>query len=274
MKPIVHASGLAVARRQPGAAARTVLHGVDCMVEPGEVVMLIGPNGAGKSTLLAALAGDLKPAAGGVWFDGRPLARWAPAELARRRAVLPQHAALNLPFTAAEVVRLACMARLDGRRAVSAVVEAAMAETGVDHLAGRAVTALSGGEQARVHLARALAQIWPAEPSASTRNLLLLDEPCASLDPHFQHALCAAVRGFVRRTGAGALISLHDMNLAAQYGDRIVALQDGRAVAEGLPREVLTRAFVRDCFAVDADLRTVDAALLVATRPLADTARR
>lgn len=269
MTAMLEVRSLKVARRQAGQPQpRVVLEDVDCAVDDGEVVMLIGPNGAGKSTLLSTMAGDLHPVAGRVSFKGRPLRQWAAADLARQRAVLPQRAGLSLPFTVDEVVRLGCLARVEPGRELVRIVRAALEAAGVMHLAQRLMPALSGGEQARVQVARVLAQVWPAEGAAGSGRLLLLDEPCASLDPHYQHSVCAVVRDFARRTGAAAIVTMHDMNLAAQYADRIVALREGKVIADGAPREVLTRDFVRHCFAVDAAHWLAGEELLVATRPL------
>lgn len=291
--PVLRVDGLTVHRRQRGGVDRPAVRDVSLSVAPGELVMLIGPNGAGKSTLLAAVSGDLAPASGHIDFDGKPLASWHRKILAQRRAVLPQRAGLSLPFTVQEVIRLGCLARTGSHATIARISNEAATAAGVDHLAHRSMTELSGGEQARVHLARVLAQIWPgtgplagaggwpesaaateAETMPPTRNLLLLDEPCASLDPHHQHAVCTVVRDFAHRTGTGVVITMHDMNLAGQYGDRVVALLDGMIAADGTPRDVLTRSFVQHCFAVDAARLDVDAdsGLLVATRPWAGQA--
>jgi iron complex transport system ATP-binding protein len=270
-----------VHRRQRDGADHAVLSDVSMSVKSGELVMLIGPNGAGKSTLLSAVAGDLKATTGRIELDGRPLGEWPRQVLAQRRAVLPQRAGLSLPFTVNEVIRLGCLARTGGQSALNRIVADAALAAGVDHLADRSMTQLSGGEQARVHLARVLAQVWPegssnassnaaSQPSSSTRNLLLLDEPCASLDPHHQHAVCTLVRDFAHRTGCGVVITMHDMNLAGQYGDRVVALLDGAVAADGPPQDVLTRHFVQRCFAVDAARLDIGNGLLVATRPWAE----
>ena len=273
--PVLRVDALTVHRRQRGGADHAVLRDVSLTVAPGELVMLIGPNGAGKSTLLAAVSGDLAPASGRIDVDGKPLASWHRKTLAQRRAVLPQRAGLSLPFTVQEVIKLGCLARTGSHATLTRIVNEAAAAAGVDHLAHRSMTQLSGGEQARVHLARVLAQIWPEGGHAAqtgtepTRNLLLLDEPCASLDPHHQHAVCTVVRDFAHRTGTGVVVTMHDMNLAGQYGDRVVALLDGAVVANGRPHDVLTRTFVQQCFAVDAARIDADGGLLVATRPWA-----
>jgi len=273
--PVLRVDALTVHRRQRGGADHAVLRDVSLTVAPGELVMLIGPNGAGKSTLLAAVSGDLAPASGRIDFDGKPLASWHRKTLAQCRAVLPQRAGLSLPFTVQEVIQLGCLARTGSHATLARLADEAATAAGVDHLADRSMTQLSGGEQARVHLARVLAQIWPEGGHAAqtgtepTRNLLLLDEPCASLDPHHQHAVCTVVRDFAHRTGTGVVVTMHDMNLAGQYGDRVVALLDGAVVANGRPHDVLTRTFVQQCFAVDAARIDADGGLLVATRPWA-----
>lgn len=270
---LLQTSGLTVKRAQRDGSHRTTLNNVACSVAPGEIIMLIGPNGAGKSTLLATFSGDLKPSSGSIVFDGVNLHDWPAQKLARRRAVLPQRAALSLPFTVEEIVHLGCLARTEARRDIATIVRAAATAAGVDHLMDRAITGLSGGEQARVHLARVLAQIWPDahasdQDLAAGRNLLLLDEPCASLDPHHQHAVCTLVRDFAHRTGTAIIVTMHDMNLAAQYADRILALREGKLIAAGTPRQVLTRDFVRHCFTVDAAYIHADAGMLMATKPL------
>lgn len=218
--------------RHGGGPARRVLDDIDFEVTAGEVVALVGPNGAGKSTLLAVLAGELDPGHGTVELDGRPLTGWTPIDMARRRAVLPQAHTVGFPFTAAEVV---AMGRAPWQRTPRAghddtAVAAALAATDSTHLAGRAFTGLSGGERARVALARVLAQ---------DTTTLLLDEPTAALDLGHQEAVLtlAAERA---AAGAAVVVVLHDLASAAAYADRVAVLDDGRLAAAGTPREVLT----------------------------------
>lgn len=210
---------------------RTVLSGVGLQVVTGQVLALVGPNGAGKSTLLAALAADLPATAGEVRVAGRPVAGWTPRELALRRAVLPQTAVLSFPFTAEEVVRMgrAPWAGLPAADEDEPVVREAMARTEVAALAARPFGALSGGERARVALARVLAQRAP---------LLLLDEPTAALDLRHQEL---ALRVCRERAAAGdaVVVVLHDLGLAAAYADRIAVLRHGRVAADGPPARVL-----------------------------------
>lgn len=210
---------------------RPVVDGVDLAVGAGELVALVGPNGAGKSTLLAALAGDV-PCEGTVLLGGRELRGYRAAELARTRAVLPQHATLSFPFTAGEVVRMG-RAPWHGRPESDRdelLVGTAMRRTGTSAFAGRPFPALSGGEQARVALARVLAQAAP---------VLLLDEPTAALDLRHQEEVLATAR---ERAGAGdaVVVVLHDLGLAAAYADRVVVLADGRVTGHGPPAEVFT----------------------------------
>ncbi|MEV8531222.1 heme ABC transporter ATP-binding protein [Streptomyces sp. NPDC051211] len=209
---------------------REVLAGIDLTARAGEVLALVGPNGAGKSTLLAALAADLPAAAGEVRIDGRPAGEWSARDLALRRAVLPQAAALSFPFEVAEVVRMgrAPWAGTPYEEEDEAAVAAALAAAEADGFAARSFSALSGGERARVALARVLAQRAP---------LLLLDEPTAALDLRHQELVLRICR---ERAAAGdaVVVVLHDLGLAAAYADRAAVLHDGRIAAAGPPAEV------------------------------------
>ncbi|WP_174185412.1 heme ABC transporter ATP-binding protein [Nocardia barduliensis] len=227
----VRAAGVSVQRRG-GGQTRRVLDGVDFEAVAGQVVALVGPNGAGKSTLLAALAGELALSAGAVELDGRPLSHWTTLDMARRRAVLPQTHTVGFPFTAREVVAMgrAPWVRTERRELDEKQIAAAMAATDVEHLAARSFPTLSGGERARVALARVLAQ---------DTATLLLDEPTAALDLGHQEAVLrlAAARA---DDGAAVVVVLHDLGIAAAYADRVAVLDSGRLAADGPPREVLT----------------------------------
>ncbi|WP_054813772.1 heme ABC transporter ATP-binding protein [Nocardia arizonensis] len=229
----LRARGLGIRRRGASAATgRRVLDAVDFDVVAGQVVALVGPNGAGKSTLLAALAGELPPREGIVELDGIPLDRWTPLDMARRRAVLPQSHTVGFPFTAREVVEMgrAPWARTDLADRDDEIVDAALTAADVGHLAARPFPTLSGGERARVALARVLAQ---------DTTTLLLDEPTAALDLGHQEAVLALA---IERAAAGAavVVVLHDLGIAAAYADRVAVLDAGRIAADGPPREVLT----------------------------------
>jgi iron complex transport system ATP-binding protein len=214
---------------------RTLVDDVDLTVRRGEVVGLVGPNGAGKSTLLHAIAGDTDLVdEGSVLLGGRPARDWSIATLAGFRAVLPQRSTVGFPFPAHEVVRMGTSPWSAGAdpTSVDAAVAAALDATDALHLAERPFPTLSGGEQARVSLARTLAQRAP---------LLLLDEPTAALDlRHQELVLGLAVRHAA--DGGGAVVVLHDLGAAARYADRVVLLARGRVEADGPPAEVLTAA--------------------------------
>lgn len=236
------------------------LTSVSLEIERG-VTGLLGPNGAGKSTLLSVLTGAWAPDAGDVTLDGQPWTAWSSQARARLRAVVPQRSTLAFPFEVAEVVRMGALPHLPapdprpwwrrgwplGRARVAPptparpraeiLVAEALAEVGLQDQAHQRYTTLSGGERQRVHLARALVQLGGMR--AEHPRLLMLDEPTASLD------LAAAVDALdlARRLtarGVGALVVLHDLNLASLFADRVVVLARGRVLAQGAPRDVLT----------------------------------
>ncbi len=230
---------------------RRLLDDVTLTVAAGEVTALLGPNGAGKSTLLKALAGDLKPAQGAVYLDGRPLEAWSLIERARRRAALPQDSPLAFPFTAFEVVLLGRAPHVALRETPQdiAIAWQAMQQTGVEHLALQRYPSLSGGERQRVQLARALAQIWEAPPDGAAR-WLLLDEPTASLDLGRQYETMAVARQLAQ-DGVGVVVALHDLNLAAYAADYVAVLDRGRIAAEGRPEDALTPERIRSAFGLE-----------------------
>ncbi|MFE6893810.1 heme ABC transporter ATP-binding protein [Streptomyces sp. NPDC057694] len=219
---------------------RAVLSGVDLTVRAGEVLALVGPNGAGKSTLLAALAADLPAGSGELLVHGRPPAAWSAPELALRRALLPQSATLSFPFPVADVVRMgrAPWAGTEREDEDDAVIAAALAATETTAFTARPFAALSGGERARVALARVLAQ---------SAQLLLLDEPTAALDLRHQELVLRVCR---ERAAAGdaVVVVLHDLGLAAAHADRVAVLHGGRVTAAGPPAEVFTGPLLSEVY--------------------------
>jgi iron complex transport system ATP-binding protein len=214
---------------------RLVLRHVSLDVNPGEVLALIGPNGVGKSTLIRAGSGNLKPIGGCITIDGRDVQRLRVEDRAKAIAVVPQ--AMRLPelFSVGETVLMGRTPYLGwlGRESEKdrAVVQAALERTGTLELAQRPIGELSGGEQQRVLIARALAQ---------AAHTLLLDEPTAHLDLKHQASVLSLVCDLAHAEHYAVLIALHDLNLAAQYADRVALLSNGAVAAIGTPEEVLT----------------------------------
>ncbi len=215
--------------------ARTVLRHVSLDVQAGEVLALIGPNGVGKSTLIRTCSGTLKPIQGRVTIGGQDVHRLRVEDRAKLIAVVPQAVRLPESFSVSETVLMGRTPYLGwlGRESEPdrMAVQAALDRTATRKLAERPIGELSGGEQQRVLIARALAQ------SART---LLLDEPTAQLDLKHQAGVLSLVRDLAHAENYAVLIALHDLNLAAQYADRVALLSNGTVAAIGTPEEVLT----------------------------------
>lgn len=242
---------------------RVVLDGVDLEVRDGEVLAIVGPNGAGKSTLLSVLGGERRQAAGAVEVDGRPIGSFGALELARARAVLTQDNAVSFPFLVSEVVAMgrAPWARTPHSRDDVTIVAQSLAAADVAHLASRRMTALSGGEKARVAFARVFAQ--------RTRTVLL-DEPTASLDLRHEEEVMRLARA-IAGEGRAVGVVLHDLALAAAYADRMVLVAHGRLVAVGTPAQVLTEELVAAAYGLPVRVVELDGApVVVPIRDLAD----
>ncbi len=232
---------------------RVLLDRVDADIRGGEMIGLIGPNGAGKTTLLRVIAKLSEPHSGCVTLDDIPLSRISPAILARRCAYLAQGAQAHWPLSVERVVALGRLPHLDWRQPLRAedqqAIELALAAAEVTHLRERTVTTLSGGERMRVLLAR----IFASQP-----QIILADEPIAALDPYHQLHVMELLRDHAHAASPAAqspqavLAVLHDLNLAARFCDRLLLMANGRIVASGAPREVLTPENLRDVYGVNA----------------------
>jgi iron complex transport system ATP-binding protein len=236
---------LSVAGLDVSLGARRVLQGVTASFRPGRVTAILGPNGSGKSTLVKALAGLLDADAGDVRLGNRSVARIAPRERARLIGYLPQDATVHWNVAVRDLVALGRFPHRSpfaGESIEDAMaIGAALAATGTNSLANRGADQLSGGERARVLLARVLA----GEP-----RWLLADEPLASLDPVHQLALLDQLRALAA-TGMGVVIVLHDLIQAARAADDVLLLKQGNVVAFGPAAEALTHQPLREAFGVE-----------------------
>lgn len=213
---------------------REVIAGLDLDAHPGAVTVILGPNGSGKSTLIRAATGEL-PYAGSITLAGAEISASPAWQLAARRGVLEQATQVAFPFTVAEIVRLGLQSGLSAGR--EGLVMQALSEVDMAEAAPRPFHELSGGQQARVHLARIRAQVWEPVDEDGPR-WLFLDEPVAALDIAHQLAVMRIMRGFAD-AGGGVVAVMHDLNLSAMIADRMVLLSEGRIVAEGPPETVL-----------------------------------
>jgi len=226
--------------------SKILLNDVSFALEPGSTVALVGPNGAGKSTLLRALAGELKPSSGNVRLKGQPVSAYPARVLSLHRAVLSQSITVTFPFTVAEIVQMGAGERTGP--SVTALADNALAEVELSDFGDRIITTLSGGEQQRAHLARVLVQLACGE-AAHGPGILLLDEPTASLDLKHQLDVLETARRCAAR-GITVVAILHDLNLAALFGQRVIVLDRGRIAGDGSPRETITDEMLTSIFGV------------------------
>lgn len=229
-----------------------------CLTLPsGRLIGLIGSNGAGKSTLLAALAGDLKPDGGQIALDGQALESIAPDKLAHRRAIMAQQTAAIFNLTVAQVLELGlhAFAHWSSRERELLLTEVAQA-TDIAQWLQQSITALSIGQQQRVHFARTLLQARAAYADHG-KVWLLLDEPTASQDPWQQQMLMSICHGFSKQDCVGVLVVMHDLTLAAQWCDEIIVLKDHGVLASGNTRDVLTPQTLKRTYGSELDVEVV-----------------
>lgn len=240
-------AGYPVSGGASGSAAKNQLREVDLTLSAGELVCVLGPNGAGKTTLIRVASGLLDARAGEVRLLGEPIAALGRADVARSLAVVEQQQELAMGFTVREVVAMGRAPHqgtwMSPSEHDAAVVDESLGRCDLASLAERPAAALSGGEQKRVAIARALSQ----EP-----KVLLLDEPGAFLDVKHQLDLYELLASQVKEHELACLVVMHDLNVAAQFADRIVLMKSGRVVAAGAVDEVMTWKTLKETF--DADL--------------------
>jgi len=232
-----------------GLDGRGIIKNVSLDVFPGEILALVGPNGAGKSTLLSLMAGDLSPASGSATLQGKEVGSYKPEEAARLRSVLMQSNTVSFPFTVWEIVEMgrAPWARTPKISEDSEAIDEALERADVLHLADRRFNQLSGGERARVSLARVLAQRTP---------VVLLDEPTAALDLKHQEDVMSTVLGLADQ-GLAVVVVVHDLSVAAAYAHRVAVVVEGRIDAVGSPGEVITAERVSRVYGVDVDIENI-----------------
>lgn len=226
-----------------------LLINVNLSLQAGEIMAVIGPNGSGKTSLLRVACGEMDAQEGCVLFGGESIGNIALRDRARRMAMLPQLSSLNFPFSVEEVILLGRSPHGSGAVRDRAIIQEVMAGLDIVHLRHRLYTQLSGGEKQRVQIARVMAQTWGEGKVWGDGKLLLLDEPTSALDLGHQQMLMALLRKLAGQ-GMGILMAVHDVNLAANHADRILALKDGRALALGPADRVITPKIMEELYDV------------------------
>jgi len=237
-------------RHRADAPRGFALHDISLQIPRGSLTGVLGPNGCGKTTLLKLLSGVIHPDAGSVDLDNQPLSQMGRRRVARRIAVVPQETHPAFDFSVMEMVLMGRHPHLGAFQLEGPgdfdIARESLAATGTDHLADRRFQTLSGGEKQRVVIASALAQ---------SPDVLLLDEPTASLDLGYQLDVASLLARLNRERGVTMVLATHDLNLAASLCDTLLLLRDGRVLAHGPTRDVLTPDSVRGLYGVDADVQ-------------------
>lgn len=214
-----------------------ILDGVDISLEYGEFLAIVGPNGAGKSSLLSILANEVKYGNQTILFKNKPVCDWNIREISRHKAKFSQHNSNDIPLEVKDVIMMGRYPYFDSQPGPEdfEAVEGMMKETDVLHLKDREYNTLSGGEKQRVHLSRVMAQLQ----NKIAHKLVFLDEPLNNLDIRHQYKALEIIKKFTRKANS-AIVVLHDLNLAAQFADKILLMKSGKVSAYGTPDKVFT----------------------------------
>lgn len=230
-----------------------ILQNIDCSLSQGTITTIVGANGAGKSTLLKCISGDIPISSGSMRYaDNQYIPEQHQQALSRSVAKLSQFSLLNFPFTCTEVVGLGRIPHATGVAIDQTIVADCLAAVDMGEFANHNYMRLSGGEKQRVQIARILAQIWREQDQVYPR-LLLLDEPCNSLDLAHQQQLMRLLTQ-LRNSGVTILLVLHDINLASRFSDKLIGLKQGHILFDGEPNTVITKRNIYDLLGVNSSL--------------------
>lgn len=243
---------------------KTLLDNISTEFPTAQITVILGNNGAGKSTLLGCLSKELTPSNGQIIWQNTPLKNLNFSVLAQQRSVLPQLDSMVFSLSVQELIRLGANVQIyTDTTSVNKTVQEVMRMCDIEHLASRDVMTLSGGEQKRVHLARVIAQIWPADYFDSPPEhpflgrWLLLDEWTNSLDLHHQQSLAKTLTQLAKK-GLGVVMVLHDINLCAQIADKVILLNQAQLVQQGSVNQVLTSETIEKYLGLAVKVINVD----------------
>ena len=234
---------------------REILKNISIEVKEKEILSIIGPNGAGKSTLLKSLAGDINPTNGNIFYDGININQIDIQERAFTRSVMSQLQPIAFDFSVKDIVEMGWIDRGESKYAdqFDDAVQEVILKCGVKDLIDRNFNTLSGGEQRRIHFARTLLQLWRPSNSSDPKYLFL-DEPTANLDLTYEIKLLNIVKD-VAQEGAGVILVLHDLNLAAKFSDKVAILKGGLLIDIGLPKDILKSTLLSDVYEIKVEVK-------------------
>lgn len=230
-----------------------ILDNISASFEPGKLTMIIGPNGSGKSTLLKIISNEINDYSGSVHYDKKLLTKKDTGSISKIRAVLSQESELSFPLTVEEVVMMGRYPHFDLRPSKKdiEICHLALKRMKMASFHERNYLTLSGGEKQRVHFARVMAQIW--EQPEDKYRYLLLDEPIASLDLNYQHEFLRIAKEIARQNTVTIAI-IHDINLALQYADQVLLINNGRIISYGIPTEVITAEHLQNIYGLNCKI--------------------